>query len=543
MASTSCLGLYVEENIIKYAKVSKDHDNIKVESFGIKFYEKIGDAIKQLIQETYSQKTPISINLSEEMYNYFDMFALLTKSDLQKAIKTEFDSFCTEKGYNPNVFETRYAVVGNQDDKEKIKVIHVAENKIELDKRAKQVEGYRLSTMTPVAMAIPSLLNTNAQEEENCLIVNIEESTRVTTILQNQIYNVDIIEEGSKDFLAKINLKENSYSNSYEICKNTTIYTSEGKELQAEQSSYLEDIMPTLYSIVGKVKEIIANNAERIRKVYISGTAALINNIDLYFQEFLGDIDCEILKPYFIQNTKDISIKDYIEVNSAISMGLMGIGEGIEGMNFKNPTFTDRLPDWMKRDIDPSKALKNRTSFGGILVWDLGQKLDRIETYMVRVAVAFLLLVIIYSGFSGLLASQMKKKHQEADESISSTNEQISLANADNEKIKTRTNNYSTMIRNLEEANNKITDRNKTRNAIPNLLNQIMMVIPDRVQLTSIENTTGTHIVITAQSSKYEQLGIFVSKIKADVILANTIATSGQKDNSIVTIKIEGELP
>ena len=32
-----CLGLYVEENIIKYAKVSKDHDNIKIESFGIKY--------------------------------------------------------------------------------------------------------------------------------------------------------------------------------------------------------------------------------------------------------------------------------------------------------------------------------------------------------------------------------------------------------------------------------------------------------------------------------------------------------------------------
>ena len=32
-----CLGLYVEENIIKYAKVSKDHDNIKIESYGIKY--------------------------------------------------------------------------------------------------------------------------------------------------------------------------------------------------------------------------------------------------------------------------------------------------------------------------------------------------------------------------------------------------------------------------------------------------------------------------------------------------------------------------
>ena len=38
---TDCLGLYIQENLIKYAKVSKDHDNIKVESFGVKFYENI----------------------------------------------------------------------------------------------------------------------------------------------------------------------------------------------------------------------------------------------------------------------------------------------------------------------------------------------------------------------------------------------------------------------------------------------------------------------------------------------------------------------
>ena len=42
---TSCLGLYVESNVIKYAKISKDRDNLKVESFGLKFYDKLGDAI------------------------------------------------------------------------------------------------------------------------------------------------------------------------------------------------------------------------------------------------------------------------------------------------------------------------------------------------------------------------------------------------------------------------------------------------------------------------------------------------------------------
>ena len=538
---SNCLGLYIEENLIKYAKVSKDHDNLKVESFGVKFYEKLGPAIEQVIEETYSQKTPISINLSEEMYNYFDMFALLTKSDLQKAIKTEFESYCTDKGYNPNVFESRYAVVDYPDDKEKIKVIHIAENKIELNKKTQVFENYRLMNISPISMSIPNLLNT--EEKQNALIVNIEDETTITTIIDNKVYNIDKIEQGASEILSKINLKENSYSKSYEICKNTTIYTSEGRELQEEQSSYLDDIMPTLYTIVGEVRRILNTNTEKISKIYLTGTGALINNADLYFQEYLDDVNCEVLRPYFVEGTRDLSIKDYIEVNSAISLAMMGLNEGIAGMNFRKATFADKVPSWLKIDINPDKSEKEKKYLGGLLTWDLGQKLDKTEKGLIRVASGLFLLFIIYSCFSALLGNQINAKEDEANESIASTTRQIQLASTDNEKIKSKTNEYSTMIQNLEDANNQLSERNRTRNAIPNLLNQIMSIIPASVQLTSIENTSNTHIVINAQSNKYEQLGYLVAKMKTDVILTNVISTAGQKDNNVVTIRIEGDLP
>ena len=327
---SNCLGLFIDEHLIKYAKVSKEKENIKVESFGIKFYDKIGEAIDQVIEETYSQKTPISVNLSEEMYNYFDMFALLTKKDLQKAIKTEFESYCVDKNYNPNAFESRFAIVDNKLDKEKIKIIHIAANKIELNKRMQQIEGYKLTNVSPISMSIPNLLDTSEiDKNQNSLIVNMEDKTTITTIIDNKVWDVQVIDEGSNDILSRINLKENSYSKSYEICKNTTIYTSEGSELQSDTSLYLEDIMPTLYNIVGHIRKAINATTEKITKVYITGTAALINNVDLYFQEYLSEVECEILKPYFVNQTKDINVKDYIEVNSAIALALMGLNEGI----------------------------------------------------------------------------------------------------------------------------------------------------------------------------------------------------------------------
>ena len=40
-----CLGIYIEENLIKYAKVSKERDDLKVESFGIRFFQNLTEEI------------------------------------------------------------------------------------------------------------------------------------------------------------------------------------------------------------------------------------------------------------------------------------------------------------------------------------------------------------------------------------------------------------------------------------------------------------------------------------------------------------------
>ena len=537
----SCLGVYVESNTIKYAKVSKEHEKIKVEFFGVKFYDNLEKAINQIIKETYSYKTPISINLSEEIYNYFDMFAMLSNKDLSKAIKTEFEMYCNDQGYNPNVFETRYVVSKNPEDKDKLEVIHIAANKIELTKKNQVLEKYKLAKIIPVSISITNLIET--KPKENYLIVNMEEITTVTTILDENVYNIQTFQEGSQEFLRKINLKENSFSKAYEICKNTTIYTAEGKNLQEEEIGYLEDIMPTLYAIVENVRKIISESEERITKVYLTGTAALINNIDLYFQEYLGEVECEILKPYFINARQEISIQDYIEVNSAISLALTGVGQGIQGINFKKQTLKERIPDWLKIEVNSNKEKKGKLTTSGWFTNDLGEKLDKTEISLLRTSIGLIILFAVYSGFAILLQNQMKEKKQQAQESIDNTNTQIQLADDDKTKIDSRTNDYTKMIQNLQDLNDRFIDANKTRDAIPNLLNRIMYIIPENVQITSIQNTTGTHVAIEAQSNKYEQLGMFKAKLDTEMFLTNVISTSGKQENNVIKVKIEGDLP
>ena len=538
---SSCLGLYIEDNLIKYAKVSKDRENIKVDAFGIKFYEKIDKAISEIISETYSQKVPISINCAGETYNYFNMFSLLSKNDLQKAIKTEFEAYCTDKSYNPNAFETRYALVDDKKKSEKIKVIHISNNKIDLNKRIQMINGYHLTTVSPISMAIPNLVENI--ENKNYLIVNIENETTITTVIEDKISNVDIIESGMDEVLSKINSKENSYSKAYEVLKNTTIYTAEGKDLLDSELTYLEDIMPTLYQIVGNVMKIMNSSTEKIDKIYITGTGALINNVDLYFQEYLTGVNCKILRPYFIQKSTEISIKDYIEVNSAISIAMMGLNEGIAGMNFKKQKLGDKIPSWMKVEIDTGKTKKEQKNIGGWFTWDFNQNLDKTDRGLLRIVGSLLILIIIYGVGTNYLNRVLESKKKEIDDTINGTRNELIKIGADKKAIQAKANEYDAMIKMIEDAQEKITDRNKTRNSIPNLLNQIMSIVPKKVQITSIENTQGNHIVINAQSDKYEQLGYLKAKIKADVILTNVISTSGQKESSAVTVKIEGDLP
>ena len=547
---SSCLGIYIENNIIKYAKVSKEREQLKVESYGVKFYDNIDQTIKQIVEETYSYKTPISINLSEEIYNYFNMFALLSKKDLPKAIKTEFEAYCSDKNYNPNVFETRYAIAPNVQDKEKLKVIHISQNKIELNKKIQRFNGYRLQDISPIGMTIPDVKE--FEPKENALIVNIEEKTTITTILDQKVYDVKTLDVGSQEFLDKINIKENSYSKAYEICKETTIYTSEGRDLTDVDTNYLEDIMPTLYEIVGQIRKIMNESTEKIDRLYITGTAALINNIDLYFEEYLENVKCEILKPGFIKISPEINIKDYVEVNSAISLAISGLGEGITGINFKKASFSDRLPDFLKIEIGPSKKDKNKSSKPNPLekllkssafTMDFNVPLDKVEKGMLRTATGLLILFFVYSGFSTMIKNQIDNKMDEANKSIANTNSQMKLIDNDKSKLQTKTTEYTTKISNLQKVNDKINDINKTKKAIPNLLNKLMYIMPTGVQITSIQNTSATHIEIQAQSNKYEQLGFLVTNMQLEPVLTNVISTAGQKANGVITIKIEGDLP
>lgn len=546
----SSLGISITDKLIRYAKVNKNNDTFSVESYGIKFYSNLNETIGQIISETNSKNIPITSEVSNENYYYFNIFNLTNKSYAEKAINTEFESYCTENHLNRNVYEGKYIYTKNLDNEDQSRIVYIFDNQTDIAEKKLYFEGYKLDTLVPMPTTLPNLIN--AEKNKNYMIVNIEDKTTVTTIINQSIYSVNTIEEGMQEILDKINEKENSYSKSYEVCKNTTIYTMETDYSSNESNEYLKYIVPTLYKITEEVQKL-KEPYKKIDNIYITGMGSVINNIDLYFKEYFKDSKVEVLKPFFLEGQVNVNIKDYIEVNSAIALAMQGLGKGIKSLNFLAKDWKENLKTLLTSDVSTLRA--NRKQTGNKqkkkfrINTDMSGKFDKIEMMILRNIIAAIIIIIIYSIASIFLVGQINKKISEADDVKDYTKEQLSLVNTDDGKILERTSDYRTYATNLQNSSTSMETRRGRKNLITTLLNKLVYNIPDEVTLTEISNTekveegtTIQHITIQAQSTRYEQLAYFKAKLKNANILYNIVSTEGQKEGDNIKITIEGDL-
>ena len=542
------LGISITDRVIKYAKVVKNNDQLDVASFGVRFYDNLDMDVQRIISETNSKNIPICIDTHDEKVNYFSIFGLLSKNDTKRTIDTEYETMCSDNHLNPNAYEGRYLIVNDINNKDRNKVLFFTESKNEIEERERIFQNEKITSMTPIATSICNIVE--AKKGENIMIINIEEKTKVTTILNQKIYNVDTIESGMLEVLDKINEKENSYSKAYEACKNTTIYTMETTATEDPNNKYLSFIIPTLFNIVQEVKKI-KDNYTKIDKIYLTGLGTVINNVDLYFQEYFQESKCEILKPYFAVNNSKINIKDYIEVNSAIALALEGLGYGLKNLNFRTTNWKEELNNLLHSDVKSlgkGSRTKKKLSFS----FDTNMKgpLKPTELWLVRCCVTVLMIVVIYSVCSVLLGQQMAAKTADAQAVIDDTTSQINRLNTSENSINSKTSDFERVTTNLQNASSSIALKQGRKNEIPTLLNQIVYTIPKNVQLTSIQNTeiesngeTVQHITLSAQSKQYEQLAYFKARLSNSGYLLNVTSTEGTKSGEYVVVTIEGDLP
>ncbi len=539
----SCLGVYIEDNLIKYAKVQKDRDNLKVEAFGTKFYENLQQAIDQIVAETNSRKIPISINISDEYYDYFSYFALLNKSALKKSIDIDFEMLCAEKGTNKDNIERKNIFVLDPDDTQKMKAINVSIERQNLSSRKALFEKYNLATMEPLPIGIMNLvkLDNNANE----LIVNMEEKTTLTFCTNGQIDKIDEINTSIIETIKEISKLENSQTKAYEILKNTTISSQEFDMFQ-DGNEYMDTIVPVLFKITNEIKEKINEYGRQINKIYFTGTGIVINNIDMYFQDRIN-IQCELVKPSFLDSQSlKIGIKDYIEVNSAISLALSGLQSGNE-LNFATKGKLNiqglEITGLPKRNV---KSLKGTTD----------EKLDAIEKLIVRMLILAIICIIIYSTLTTRLYKNMEQKISDTDQKTSDTTASIEKMTKTKTSVEYLTSEYESLISKLNNESLQNGENVYRTDEINNFLTKLKTIIPTEVKLISVENTQERHFVIQARAIKYQQLGYFKALLETPTsegtsykaILENVKASTGIRyhdetaDEDYILVTIEGDL-
>lgn len=544
----SCLGVYIEDNLIKYAKISKERENLKVESFGVKFYEDLSKAIDQIVAETNSTKVPISINLTNEFYDYFSYFALLNKNALKKSIDIDFEMLCAEKGINKDEIERKNIFAIDQDNPQQMKAINVSAEKALLDSRRDLFSKYNLHTIQPLPIGIMNLVKLD--EDQNQLIVNMEEKTTLTFCENGQIYSIQEIESSIGEVLRKITKIENSETKAYEIMKNITI-TSQELDTMQDGNEYLEYVVPVLFKMLNEIKEKMNEFGKQIHKVYFTGTGIIINNVDMYFQDRLNDIECDLIKPEFLDSQSlKIGIKDYIEVNSAISLALSGLSNGNE-LNFAGKTGfklqgleITGLPKG--KEVTKVKSLKESS----------GEKLDAFEKMTVRLIVLCFVFIIMYAVITNHLYKNRVEKFSDTEQKIQETTTSISDMNKTKTAIEYLTSEYESIISKLNSESVQNGQSVFRTNEMNNFLTKLKSVIPTEVKLVSIENTQDRHFVIQARAAKYQQLGYFKALLETatqegssyKAILENVKASTGiryhdeKTDEDYILVTIEGDL-
>ena len=383
----------------------------------------------------------------------------------------------------------------------------------------------------------------------NELIVNMEEKTTLTFCENGQIDKVDEIETSITEALRDISKTENSQTKAYEILKNTTI-SSQDMDTVQDGNEYMDVIIPVLFKMLNEIKEKMSEYGRQINKIYFTGTGIVINNVDMYFQDRLNDIQCDLVKPPFLDSQSlKIGIKDYIEVNSAISLALSGLQSGNElnfatkgGLNFQGLELTGLS----KKNGGKVKSLKETA----------GEQLDAFEKLVVRVLILAIICIMMYSTLTKSLYKNMEQKISDTEQKTNDTSSAIASMAKTKTAVEYLTSEYESLISKL---NNESLQNGKAvyrTDEINNFLTKLKTIIPTEVKLVSVENTQARHFVIQARAIKYQQLGYFKALLETPTsegtsykaILENVKASTGIRyhdestDEDYILVTIEGDL-
>ncbi len=591
----SCLGLYTDKNMVKYAKLTTDKNSEKyiLDAFGVKFYDNIQTTVNEIALEVGMARGPISVALSNEEYYNTKVFNNLKKKDITDLVKSEYESVGAARGVPLNVSELRYLVFQNTGIQDKNGIVCVATTKSEIANIGTMYDNYKVASISSLPASMKNLFENQGIEEE-CAIINIEDRTTITVLHSTEIQYLDYISLGASGIIDKLAEKYNSYAKGYEACKKVSAYLDSSYDTsEDEDREILDIIIPALYEIRQNVEEKLKPFLKNIKNIYITGTGAVINNIDLYFSEAFTDKECTILRPFFVNGTSS-NTKDIIEVNSAIALALDGLGKITKELDF-NIGAKAAVNFGALKDLEKTLKLKERFEKAKNKVFEVSKKLNSppgaskkkrgkvkvdfddgeipestitslgeanissdistdieeenesggfgiLDLWLGRIAALTVSATLVYSGLAIYSTKVIAEKKQAVEKEIASVDVAIANAKSDAAYLDDAANKYVEITNKLSTIIAKINKQSKKTYDIPNFLSKLMFIMPANVSVKTINIQDTGAVTISAESGQYAQLGYLVSKLKIENALLNVDMQVKSVDSNI-KIEISGVLP
>ncbi len=555
----SCLGIYSNQDIVKYAKISMGNDGkFKIEKTGVRFISNLNgkELINSIIEETDSKDIPIIINPQSDQFVDLQVLAQVQNktSYIEDALKMEFEAWCEKTKNDSSNYSYVYLISEYKTADNKYNAVLDVTEKKEIANIKSMING-NIASIMPSQLMMHKIV---PQDEDNYVLVNLDDKLSIVTIVDKKVADVKAYSTGMHEIFSDFRLKLGSYQKAYEACKQINVYT-EGKSINDPDLEVVTE--QVLQEVLKNVLVAVNKNRKSINKVIITGIGTVFTNIDILFTEFL-DIKSEILKPDFLDDGTNIrNIAETLETIQAIALACGYLKPDkkttIDYVTFSNVNnkfsfkemfaFSNKKEDGSgnstgkRRKEDKTQGTeksKPNVIFEGI-------EFDKITPYMVCGSIIIGLTIITYIIFGQIYTASINKIVKDIDKNIADVQNGLSSISEDTNYITQNTSRYSTVNSRVESLVSQIEGNQigkfSTYN-VASFLQNIIKIIPTNVQLISISSDDNKKITMKATSNNYANLGYFIAQLKLQNVL-NDVKVNNIENGDIITIQIGGELP
>ena len=259
----ACLGIYLGDKIIKYAKLVREDKNkrISLHSCGTKYVVGNKDiAISEIISQVGSAADSLCLNLSDYSRLQTEVLKQLGKSDVQSVIDLEVSDYATGKGLSERILEYRYLFMDSSISNDSYTAEVAITDKNNINKYIQNERYSKLVGVYPIEYILSDLVKTTS----NSVIVNIDEKTQIISIVGGKIKQITDLDISMKQILDTIAEHEGSYSKACDLCKSINVLSDENLTPELERV-----IEPTIQDLLNRIKAKLDEFKINYERIYL----------------------------------------------------------------------------------------------------------------------------------------------------------------------------------------------------------------------------------------------------------------------------------